>query len=737
MQNTFKRALINIGIFIVISLIILNVSLNIQRVQAGAVINGIGDVRITFNLWLLARKEYLIALVIIGTIGLILFIETVTYTAHNMNGRRKLSKYDRESYSNLLSKWKRRRGTFMVKYDKDGKPTEAGLIKAWYRFKDIFAKKQRQMADYYLLPETKKWNVVHRDAEGKEVIKAGVPVMAMKKWGLFGKFDKVWYLSGNIHSLFVGSTGRGKTFSYVLPMVNAAAFAGENIVVHDPKREIDALMRKTLEDLGYNIIVIDFVEPEKSEGWNPLDIPYKAWNKAIEDELSTWTRDVDGNYLKPQIIEEHYDPVRKRVVPTEEELIVIKPGEEYKAYKYTNLSEVVEQVLDIANTLTWEEDAKDPIWHQTAGEMFAGSAIFAMEEGNPNFVNPVTARFIIQDGDSVDDSGMPILSRYLKRYRQPLDDSTRLLQTYLESESVTKASFRASFFDKIAILTKTEDIMKMTSKSTFDMEKIFTEKTAVFLKTHDEKSTYYPLVTMFLKQLYEVGIKLSRNYPEFKLPISMNWIIDEFGLLPEIKDIEALYGAARSRGIRINGFIQTFEQLEDKYEDKIAAIIEDNSTNVIYLGSQQKSTRERFSDLAGNKLVYNNKSKDYEERPVITAERLRTFEKGRSLVNTIEWNPFIAKLPPFNRYSFYNTPHWETPIIEKPKVQYFKIKDAWYFNLRRDAEMMREELSKSGAEETQELYEDTSGYDKPGIITNANEGKLDGISVSKTIALNK
>lgn len=415
--------------------------------------------------------------------------------------------------------------------------------------------------------------------------------------------------------------------SYVLPMVTAAAYAGENIVVHDPKREIDAFMRSTLEKEGYKIIVIDFVEPSKSEGWSPLAVPFKSWQKAIEDELSTWARDHEGNYLKPMRIEAHYDPVRKLMVEEKEELVVIKKGEEHTAYKYTNLSDATEQVLDIARTLTWEEDAKDPIWSETAGDMFAGSALFAMEEGNEELVNPVTARYLIQDGDSVDNEGMSLLTKYLKRYRRPLDDSTRLLQTYLESESVTKASFRASFFNKVALLTATEDIMKLVSNSTFDMEDIFTKKTAVFLKTHDEKSTYYPLVTMFFKQLYEVGIKLSRNYPEFKLPIPMNWIIDEMGLLPEIKDIEAIYGAARSRGIRINAFIQTFEQLEDKYEDKVAKIIEDNSTNVIYLGSQHDSTRKRFSDLAGNKLVYNNQKKDYEERPVITSERLASFEK--------------------------------------------------------------------------------------------------------------
>ena len=116
---------------------------------------------------------------------------------------------------------------------------------------------------------------------------------------------------------------------------------------------------------------------------------------------------------------------------------------------------------------------------------------------------------------------------------------------------------------------------------------------------------------------------------------------------------------------------------------------------------------------------------------------MRTFEKGRSLINTIEWNPFIAKLPPFNRYSFYNKPNWNTPIIEKPKVQYFKIKDAWYYNLKNDAKMMREELARAGAEETKELYEDTSGYEKPVNITSSIDVKLDGISVSKVKLVSK
>ena len=182
----------------------------------------------------------------------------------------------------------------------------------------------------------------------------------------------------------------------------------------------------------------------------------------------------------------------------------------------------------------------------------------------------------------------------------------------------------------------------------------------------------------------------------------MNWIIDEMGLLPEIMDIEALYGAARSRGVRINAFIQSFEELENKYEDKVAKIIEDNSTNVVYLGSQTKTTRQRFSELAGEELVYDKRKKDFITRQVVTPERLASFEKGRSLVSTIEWNPFISKLPPYNKHSFYEKPNWDIKSTVKKEAEYFNIRTEWHkkrfhveAKLRKESEQRSQRTTKT------------------------------------------
>ncbi|QIK58220.1 type IV secretory system conjugative DNA transfer family protein [Erysipelothrix sp. HDW6A] len=725
----------------------------------------------TFDTRLMFESQYKSYLVVYCLVVGVAFVMSLF---NKIDYKRKIgfkTSYDKKSYARLLTNRERRRGTKLVRYQpytltrlidapkyvetldiikqkllnllglgrllektaedlsesreiviNQGDVTEEGFWKAWLRFKTLFSKHYNKVAHHFLLPATKIWNEVKTDKDGNEIVIGGLPVMAMRQYFLYGKFDKVFFIDGDLHTLFVGSTGRGKTYTYVLPMMYSYIAAGENIVVHDPKREIDAFTRKKLEENGYKVIVIDFVDPLQSDGWNPLEVPYKAWKKAIDDEFAKdiWKYDEETETYTsiqhiPARLSSDYQVQEKHI----EQVVISKENKYKEGYKYANVSDATELTMAVAQALTWEEDAKDPFWHEGAGDMFAGGALFAMEESIDEYVNAKTARYLIELGDDADEAGIPLLKKYLKKYRDIDSESTRKLATYLNADGNTKPSLKSVFMNKVSLLTANDNIMNMTSTSTFDMEQIFREKTCVFLKTHDERSTYYPLVTIFFKQLYEVGIKVTRERPaEQKLEIPMNWIIDEFGLLPEIKDIEAIYGAARSRSFRINAFIQTFEQLQDKYEPNVAAIIEDNSSNVIYLGSQSVSTRKRFSELAGNELVYDKRKKEYISRPVITPERLRSFEKGRSLINTIEWNPFIAKLPPYTGYSFAKKAAWEfKPEIPKTS-EYFNIQVEWVRRNNEAKTKRKKQHQSSGARETN---------------WSSTEGKAKTVSMSKEI----
>ncbi len=122
--------------------------------------------------------------------------------------------------------------------------------------------------------EFKEWKLNHKLESG------GMVVTKIK--------DKYYYDDSTNHSLIIGSTGSGKTVSAIMPLIYNLADAGESMIVNDSKGEI---LRETygyLKRKGYNIKIINLREPNKSDGWNPLHLPYKYFvDKDIEKEVET------------------------------------------------------------------------------------------------------------------------------------------------------------------------------------------------------------------------------------------------------------------------------------------------------------------------------------------------------------------------------------------------------------------------------------------------------------------
>ncbi|MFV0380751.1 MAG: type IV secretory system conjugative DNA transfer family protein [Breznakia sp.] len=544
-------------------------------------------------------------------------------------------KYGNESNPKLLTRFQRKRGSIRTQYDRNGQVTRRTLECAFDEFVRGITGLQNKIANQYFWPERRKWNTIKNITNANGEIRhhiSGIPVAAYRKYFLFGKYNRVNYLDNVVHALFIGMSGKGKSQTYVLPMIQSNIDAQEGMFIHDPKREIHDTVREQLEKEGYKVIVIDFVDPEQSEGWNPLDYPFKKWKEQLRKTETSNYRSVD-------------------------------------------MSEAIELVLDISKTISYQEDAQNPFWHEGAGDMIAGGAFFLMEEGNAEMVNFAAINYLYQLGASGEKK---YLQKYIDKYRSPEDESSLKMDTFFSAEGVTRAGLKSTFKNKISLLTATPAIQRLLSKSTFSFNDIFNKKTAVFMVTHDEKSTYYPLVTMFIKQLYEAGIKITRDNPENKkLKVPFNMYIDEMGLLPEIKDIEAMYGAARSRGLRIYGFFQSPSQMVQKYEVEGAKIIEDNSTHVIYLGSKLQEVAEYFERMAGNEMYYNSKDKRWSERPLISAQKLKKFEKGRSLVTAVEWDPFISKLPPYSHYIFAQKETKKNRPIQKEKPKWIDIEEAY------------------------------------------------------------
>lgn len=595
-------------------------------------IQSISDVSLTLDTSYYAIGENYKIETIIKVFCVVFFVLLISKDFIFKTGK---SKYEKNSYSKLLTRFQRKRGSVRTQYDDHGHITRNTLECMYDDLMKPITKLQNDICAHFHLPERKKWNSVPAIIDPAGDVRhhiSGIPVAAYRKYFLFGPYNRINYLKDVIHALFIGMSGKGKTQTYVLPMIQSNIDAGEGMFVHDPKKEIHDTVREQLEEEGYKVIVLDFVNPEQSEGWNPLDYPYQKWKQAMKKVGTVDYHDAD-------------------------------------------LSEAIELVLDISKTVSFQEDAQNPFWHEGAGDMIAGGAFFAMEEGIDDMVNFSTINYLYQLGTGENNI---ILKQYLEKYRKPDDQSSLKMNTFFSSEGVTRAGLKSTFKNKISLLTATPAIQSLLAKSTFSFDDIFNKKTAVFMVTHDEKSTYYPLVTMFIKQLYEAGIKITRDNPESKkLKVPFNMYIDEMGLLPEIKDIEAIYGAGRSRGVRIYGFFQSIAQMVQKYETEGAKIIEDNSTHVIYLGSKLQEVADYFEQMAGNELYYEVKEMKWKERPVITSGKLKKFERGRSLVTAVEWDPYISKLPPYDEYVFARKERKYVIPIHKEKAKWFNIKEAY------------------------------------------------------------
>ena len=204
----------------------------------------------------------------------------------------------------------------------------------------------------------------------------------------------------------------------------------------------------------------------------------------------------------------------------------------------------------------------------------------------------------------------------------------------------------STFRTKTRIFSSQEALSEMLSYSDFDIRDVGKEKTAVFLKIHDEKTTYHALATIFVKQAYEALIAVAQTCPNLKLPYRTNFILDEFANMPALKDVETMITASRSRNIRFSFVIQNFSQLNKVYGKDVAETIKGNCGNFVYIMSTELAALEEISKLLGDqKPAKAEKDKPAPPiRPLFTVSDLQALKEGEVIINRFRSMPFKTKL---------------------------------------------------------------------------------------------
>jgi type IV secretion system protein VirD4 len=295
-------------------------------------------------------------------------------------------------------------------------------------------------------------------------------------------------------------------------------------------------------------------------------------------------------------------------------------------------------------------NTRDPYWDNAAKQLMHGlTALLLEHEEDERHVNISSVIRLALKGEITGVANGPGKLRKVAENLPPDSLAGCNLNAFLSLTAArTLVCIMSNFFTATRLFTVQKSLTAMLSETDFDMGKIGLEKTAVFLITQDEKTTLNFLVSLFVKQLYQVLIDKAQESGG-RLPVRVNFLLDEFAQLPKIPDMASMMSAARSRNIRFALYVQSLKSLESKYGGCDAHTIMANCVNRVFLTSRELPLLRELSELCGT---------DQYDKPLLTISDLQRLSKrdGEALVLCERLYPYVTALPDIDDYPFAKTP---------------------------------------------------------------------------------
>ncbi len=419
------------------------------------------------------------------------------------------------------------------------------------------------------------------------------------------------YVDGqDTHTMIFGATGSKKTRLFGMPTIDLLAAAGESFIATDPKGELYERTSGYVAAQGHRIIVLNFRDMTSGDTWNPLYLPYQLYHSGHKERATAMLNDFVSSVHAP--FEQDYN---NRFF-----------NQMAKAYLMAALMFLVE--CGTAEQMTVGNLARlcssDNIqWFQTLSK-----------EMSPSTVAGINFRGVHNSGER------------------------------------TMNNIMASVYTMINDFNVNQEMMRMIATNSIALDRLGREKTAVYLIIPDEKTSAHFLATSFIKQAYEVQIAEAQKSPGRKLPVRVNFVLDEFCNMPKIADMPAMITAARSRNMRFYLIAQSLHQLKGKYGEE-ANTIKGNCDNWVFLTSKEQELLSEISSLCGQIRLPNGFS-----RSLISTSELQRLckEKGEALILHGREYPFITEMADIDQYKAFSG---QKSVPQKP----LKLKEACVFDM--------------------------------------------------------
>lgn len=407
---------------------------------------------------------------------------------------------------------------------------------------------------------------------------------------------KTYYThDGEGHQIYLGDSGTGKTRRGIISLILANVKHRESMVIADPKGEIYTNTIGYVPD-DYDVYKFDFRRLYQSDNitcWNPLAAPYELWKSGTAE----------------------------------------------------NVFRAEQMVDDLAHAMYPVAPNTDPFWMTEARNVFEGAVFALFSYARPEEVNLSSVYYLIAKGEDRF-GGSTFLKEFVKM-EENNENVAMQLHGYVTTANDTRGGIRSSFLNRLSMATKSESVRKFLSNDDIHINELQGDKPVIiYVILPDETPIYEDLAGVLISQLMNHYIYIAENKWGGKLPIRMNFCLDELGNIGKaIGNLDHMLSAGRSRNIRVALVLQSISQLDSIYGKSKATTIRDNASVKILFRVSHWETLSEFSKLCGEReTLFDGKVK---QEPLIMPSQLAAMEVGQALVMISGRTKFITWLPDY------------------------------------------------------------------------------------------
>lgn len=481
-------------------------------------------------------------------------------------------------------------------------------------------------------------------------------------------------LNGNI--LICGGSGAGKTFYEVKPNLMQMP-RNCSFICTDPKGEILRSCGQMLKDNGYNVKVINLLEMDKSDCYNPF------------------------SYLR-------------------EETDIVK--------LITNL---------ISNTTPKGATPSDPFWEKAEGLFLQAIFYYVWLEEPPARRNFETVLKLLGEAEVTEQnkpSRLDIRMKFLEE-TSPFGSAHPAVKQYnkcMRGAGDTVRSIIISANSRLAFL-ENKQVLRMLSRDDLNLVELGIgvngdgeTKTALFCVIPDSDKSYNFIIGMLYTQIFQELYYQADFNCGGRLPIHVTFMLDEFANVALPDDYCSLLSTMRSREISSIIIIQNFAQLKALFKDTWETI-PGNCDTFIYLGGNEQSTHKYVSELLGKGTIdkkssgetkgrQGSSSRNYDVlgRELFTPDEVRKLDNKKCLIFIRGFDPIMDnKYVPFGHPAFNQTADGKGKPYVHVAANQGAAKELPYKILTLKAVAYYESLKEKG----ENVYIDTLSYEEFCVLT--------------------